>query len=123
MRQTGGPKLRNKEDIAIKVKVKAEQRMEMTDYQKKIAEGNDKANESAKEGAEDDGAEMAEFVACEVKEGRKICAAVKYAAYFHVSVEDLNDVEKDNTKEHSKAGRLLLKAEKVKSTGWNTCRR
>ena len=96
----------------------------MTDYQKYIAEGNDKANESAKEGAEDDGAEMAEFVACEVKEGRKkICAAVKYAAHFHVSVEDLNDVEKDNIKEHSKAGRLLLKAEKVKSTGWKTYRR
>ena len=63
MKQTGGPKMRNKEDIAIKVKVKTEQRIEMTDYQKYIAEGNDKANESAKEGAEDDGAEMAEFVA------------------------------------------------------------
>ena len=42
--------LRNKEDIAIKVRVKAEQRIEMTDYQKYIAEGNDKAGVSGGNG-------------------------------------------------------------------------
>ena len=59
-----------------------------------------------------------------MKEGRqRLCAAVKYAAYFHTSVEDLNDVEEHKIKEHSEAGRLLLKAVKVKYTEWETCRK
>ena len=50
---------------------KNKQRTEMTDHQRYIAVGNDKADELAQQGAEEHEAEMAEFVAREVKESKQ----------------------------------------------------
>ena len=88
----------------------------MTDLQKHTAEVEDQAHEFAKQ--KKDGADMAEFVAREVKDSRqRMDAAINDAAYFHTSVEDLSDVEKEVRKK-DKYDSLGSHTQKVQSTEW-----
>ena len=79
--------------------------------------GNDKADELAKEGTIEDGAEMAELVAEAARTSRQdIYAAIWYAACFHVSVEELKDVEK-NVEEEVETWRIVTRKKKETHNG------
>ena len=66
----------------------------MSQFEKFVAEGNEKADELAKAGAILDKGFMAEARAKTVQQEREeVYAAVQYAASFHCLVEEWNDCE------------------------------
>ena len=69
-------------------------RRKMTQFERFIAEGNEKADELAKAGAMMDEASMAEVGAGTVKQEREeVYVALQYAASFHCLVEQRKDCE------------------------------
>ena len=67
---------------------------EMTHFEKFVTEGNEKADELAKEGAMLDEGCMAEARAKTMQQEREeVYAALQYVAIFHCSVEEWKDCE------------------------------
>ena len=66
----------------------------MSLFEKFITEGNEKADEPAKEGARLDGGDMAQVKAITVQQAREeVYAALQNAASFHCLVDEWKDYE------------------------------
>ena len=65
----------------------------MSHFEKHVTDGNEKADESAKEGAMWDERFMAQARANTVQQEREVYAALQYAASFHCLVEEWKDCE------------------------------
>ena len=67
-----------------------EEKKNMTRLERFIMEGNEKADELAKEGATLDGGNMAQIRASSVQQRRReVYAALQYAVSFHCLVEEV----------------------------------
>ena len=66
---------------------------EMSHFEKFVTEGNEKADELAKEGAMLDEGCTAEARAKTVQQDREVYAALQYSASFHCLVEEWKDCE------------------------------
>ena len=69
------------------------EKQKMTLLEKFITEGNGKADEPAKEGANLDGRDVAQVRAITIQQEREVYAALPYAASFHCLVEEWHDCE------------------------------
>ena len=68
-----------------------------------MAWANETADELAKTGAFEDGAEVAERIAKDALDTRKtVCAAIRYAPTFHDEVEELVDVDEISVEDKNK---------------------
>ena len=65
----------------------------MSFFWKVIAEGNEKADELAKEGAMMGEGSMAQVRASAIQQGREVHASLQYAASFHCLVEEWENCE------------------------------
>ena len=64
----------------------------MTTEEKFVMDGNEQADQLAKDGAEEEGGAMAAAKALTIKQlSREIYASIEDEAHFHVPVEDWND--------------------------------
>ena len=78
----------------VKTHRSEKERQQMSHFQKFVTEGNEKADELAKEGAVMDGGVMALIRASVVEQEREeVSAVLQYAAKFHCLVEYWHDCE------------------------------
>ena len=96
------------------------EKKEMSHFEKFVTEGNEKADELAKEGALLDEGFMAEARAETMQEEREeVYAAFRYAASFHCLVEEWKDCEELKPKPKEKWTFVDQKREKTKHrTEW-----
>ena len=75
----------------VKVHHTDKEKKTMTQMQEFVMEGNEKADEFAKEGTDVDGGHMAAAKALTSTQLRSVCFFFEFAAHFHVQVEHWND--------------------------------
>ena len=87
----------------MKVHPTLEEKANMSTENRQVAYANEKADELAKTGTIQDGADVAERIAKEALDTRnKVFAAFRYAATFHDRVEELVDVEEVSEEDKNK---------------------